>query len=274
MTTWLEIASKWLLPNSELTKLRVVGEMALDLFWMRSSSELFAEPLITFPTNFWGRYSTKPWYRSTTMSLEASKHILTKATARELDDFKKCISKRIKSGYWKFRHQIPAIIPAGNAAVNELTFNVQSHVMVLACALKFKLAPISAAFARQNPTLALSILRVRVARQPPSSSLAKIHRLHMDTTTYHSRWPKCKKRPTRTGQWLWRGLRLETSPRYVSFFCFCLLTWMFILLRIQPPPTTAYDDDRTMTDTKKGPRVVVDISWAFSKILFPFLFTL
>ena len=46
---------------------------------------------------------------------------------------------------------------------------------------------------------------------------------------------------------------------------------MFILLRIRPPPTTAYDDDRTMTDTKKGPRVVIDISWAFGKIFFPFL---
>ena len=55
------------------------------------------------------------------------------------------------------------------------------------------------------------------------------------------------------------------------FFCFCLLTWMFILLRIRPPPTTAYDDDRTMTDTKKDPRVVVDFSWAFGKIFFPFL---
>ena len=64
----------------------------------------------------------------------------------------------VQGKYWKFRHQIPAIIPAGNAAVNELTFNVQRHGMVLACALKFKLAPISAAFARQNPTLALSIL--------------------------------------------------------------------------------------------------------------------
>ena len=72
-------------------------------------------------------------------------------------------------------------------------------------------------------------------------------------------------------QWLWHGLRLQTSPRYVSFFCFCLLTWMFILLRIRPPLTTAYDDDHAMTDTKKGPRVVVDISWAFGKIFFPFL---
>ena len=28
------------------------------------------------------------------------------------------IPSEINSGYWKFRHQIPAIIPAGNAAVN------------------------------------------------------------------------------------------------------------------------------------------------------------